>query len=131
MGWLDKFKKKPGAGDVVHPGGGFESGAEAIREIILRHHEEGGDGWASIAIPGAMRADGKPLKLQVSGRVINLLTEDIDHHLATRLMLVSNDDGLYEAEGASAEALAGAIDTILREHFRVSGDYAVDARLDG
>lgn len=128
MGWFSS--KKPDQGAVEYPGGAFDSATGAIAEII-RRQRQAGQGWATITLPNTPGAGGRPLKIQASGDSINLLQVDLDHHLATKLGLESEDHGLYTAPGADAEQMAQLIDAILHEHFGVADGYAVRAKLEG
>ena len=129
MGWFNKILgsiAKP-AERVQHPGGGFESAAAAIAELIRRHRAANDDGWAHLeaSIPG------RTVTIQVMRDQLNLLLEELPTHAGEALGLERMNEGLYRIADASPEGIAATIDALLNVHFGLGPDYSVFGKLDG
>lgn len=129
MGWLTKILgsvAKPSE-PVRHPGGGFDSSAAAIAELIRRHLAAADDGWAHIeaSIPS------RTVTIQVMRDQLNLLLEELPAHAESALALEKIGDGLYRMSDASPEGIAATVDALLNVHFGLGADYALTGKLDG
>lgn len=128
MGWLTKILgsvAKPSE-PVRHPGGGFDSSAAAIVELVRRHLATG-EGWVNIdaSIPG------RSVTIQVLRDQLNLLLEELPAHAESALALEKIGDGLYRMSDASPEGIAATVDALLNVHFGLGSDYALTGKLDG
>ena len=130
MGWLNRIlgaMAKPREEPVRHPGGGFETAAAAIAEIVRRHHAASGDGWVHLEASGT----GKTVTIQVLRDQLNLLLEELPPHAETALALEKIGEGLYRVADASPEGMAATVDALLNVHFGLGAEYAVVGKLDG
>ena len=129
MGWLNKLlgsMARP-VERVQHPGGGFDSAAAAIAEIVRRHHAAAGDGWVHLeaSTPGAATEAGweaKKVTIQIMRDRLNLLVEELPPHAAEALGLERIEEGLYRMADGSPEGIAATADALLNVHFGLSTD---------
>lgn len=139
MGWLNKIlgaMATPRPEPVRHPGGGFETAAAAIAEIVRRHLKESGDGWVHLeaSAPGAATEGGwsaKKVTIQVMRDRLNLLQEELPPHAAEALGLERIEEGLYRMADGSPESIAATIDALLDVHFGLGPMYSLTGKLDG
>ena len=129
MCWLNKILgsiAKP-VERVQHPGGGFESAAAAIAELLRKNRAASDDGWAQIeaSIPG------RTVTVQVMRDQLNLLLEELPPHAGEALDLERINEGLYRMADASPEGIAATIDALINVHFGLGAGYAVVGKLDG
>jgi hypothetical protein len=132
MGWVNRIlgaMARPREEPVRHPGGGFESAAAAIAEIVRRHRAAGGeDGWVHLEAVGV---GGKKVTIQVLRDQLNLLLEELPAHAEEALGLERIEEGLYRMADGSPEGIAATIDALLNVHFGLGAGYAVEGRVEG
>jgi hypothetical protein len=139
MRWLNRIlgaMAKPAQEPVRHPGGGFDSAAAAIAEIVRRHRAAGEEGWVHLeaSAPGAATEAGRSstkVTIQVMRDRLNLLLEELPPHAAEALGLERIEEGLYRMADASPEDIAATIDALIDVHFGLGAGYAVEGRVEG
>lgn len=124
-----------GGREVAYPGTGagdqFRSGREAIEALIARmlnwelHRESA---WATFTMPGA-REGRRDIVIEVAGDNLNMLKEDLPADIVEAAGLERIDSALYRLRDADAKMMADVIDTILRTHFGVAGNYEVRGKI--
>ncbi|MCC6425341.1 MAG: hypothetical protein IT435_00840 [Phycisphaerales bacterium] len=111
----------------------------ALIAAIVKHHETSADSAGWIDIRAKEHGSKREFNLQISGRVLNLLQEDIP---LPQLLIeegmnvladhaVRKDVGLFELRDATPEELAIAADIVLKRHYGLPDEYEVEAELDG
>lgn len=139
MGWLNRILAsiaKPSE-TITHPGGGFDSAAAAIAEIVRRHRAAaGGDGWVHLeaSARGAAMEGGwaaRNVTIQVMRDRLNLLLEELPPHAAEALGLERIEEGLHRMADGSPEGIAATVDALIDVHFGLGAGYAVEGRVEG
>ncbi len=128
MGWLNKIfgsiAKPPET--ITHPGGGFDSAAAAIAEIVRRHKAANDDGWVHLEASSA----GRTVTIQIMRDRLNLLLEELPAHAKEALSLERLEEGLYRMADGSPEGIAATVDALLNVHFGLGAGYSVSGTLD-
>lgn len=128
MGLFERIFGALAKGDpgVRHPGGGFDTPAAAIAEIVRRHRAAEDDGWVDLDAS----AGGKRVSVQVCGDQLNTLLHELPAGVCASLGLERVGDALYRLPDASPAAAAATVDALLNVHFDLGEGYALSGRLE-
>jgi hypothetical protein len=116
-------KHDPG---VRHPGGGFDSPAAAIAEIVRRHRAANDDGWVDLTFS----AGHQRVCVRLCRDRLNTPPGGLPEEVCSSLGLERVGDGLYRLPDASPAGAAATIDALLSVHFGLGEGYAVAGRLE-
>ncbi|MBX3406289.1 MAG: hypothetical protein KF869_05955 [Phycisphaeraceae bacterium] len=111
---------------VRHPGGGFDSPAAAMADLVRRHNAANDIGWVDLTCS----ALGKRVCVQLCGDHLNTLLEELPPDVCASLGLERVGDGLYRLPDASPAAVAATIDALLTVHFELGVGYALAGSLE-
>jgi hypothetical protein len=111
---------------VRHPGGGFDSPAAAIAEIVRRQRAASSGGWAELTCS----AGGRRVYLRLCRDRLDAPREELPAAVCSSLGLERVGDGLCRLPDASPAAVAATIDALLSVHFGLGDGYALVGRLE-